>query len=81
MDINIKVYLGRINMKNKYIDSKTFEINDDIFEVDEAIAESIVLLNKKGYKTLFCCSGHNDKEIHKFKTTNENFNEMKNLNE
>ena len=45
----------------KYIDLETFEIIDrviPIFEVDEAIAEAILLLNKKGYKTLFCCAGH-----------------------
>lgn len=31
---------------------------DDYFEVDELIALPISLLNKKGYLTKFCCSGH-----------------------
>ncbi len=45
-------------MNHKYINSKTFEFVDNVFEVDEEIADSIVLLNKKGYKTMYCCSGH-----------------------
>lgn len=31
---------------------------DNYFECDELIAPAISLLNKKGYKTTFCCSGH-----------------------
>lgn len=31
---------------------------DDYFEVDDLIALPIQALNKKGYKTLFCCAGH-----------------------
>lgn len=31
---------------------------DQYFECDDLIAPAISLLNKKGYKTLFCCSGH-----------------------
>ena len=45
-------------MNHKYINSKTFEIVDDVFEVDEDIAEAISILNKKGYHTKYCCSGH-----------------------
>ena len=45
-------------MNHKYIDNNTYEIIDNIFEVDEDIAEAISLLNKKGYKTMYCCSGH-----------------------
>ena len=45
-------------MNHKYINSKTFEIIDDVFEVDEDIAEAISILNKKGYYTKYCCSGH-----------------------
>jgi len=29
-----------------------------LFECDELLAPTISLLNKKGYKTLYCCSGH-----------------------
>lgn len=43
---------------HKYLNSNTFEIVNDIFEVDELIAETISILNKKGYHTLYCCSGH-----------------------
>jgi hypothetical protein len=52
-----------------YIDKKDFNIYfgvDDIrikaplFEVDELIAPVISMLNKKGYITTFCCSGHCD---------------------
>lgn len=43
---------------HKYIDSNTFEIVNDIFEVDDLMGETISILNKKGYHTLHCCSGH-----------------------
>ena len=29
-----------------------------LFDVDELFAPMISLLNKKGYKTIYCCSGH-----------------------
>ena len=45
-------------MNHKYINSETFEIMNNIIEVDEAIAETISILNKKGYYTKYCCSGH-----------------------
>lgn len=45
-------------MNHKYINNKTFEIVDDVFEVDEDIAQTISVLNKKGYHTKYCCSGH-----------------------
>lgn len=45
-------------MNHKYIDTKTFDIIDNVFEVDENIAESIALFNKKGYYTRYSCSGH-----------------------
>jgi len=32
----------------------------DCFEVDDMIAPVISKLNKKGYYTLYCCSGHDD---------------------
>lgn len=51
-----------------YINKKTLETcnvnycsdynEDDYFEVDENIALVIVELNKKGYITAYCCSGH-----------------------
>lgn len=45
-------------MNHKYIDTKTFNIVNNVFEVDKDIAESISLLNKKGYYTRHSCSGH-----------------------
>ena len=43
---------------HKYLNGNTFEIVNDIFEVDDLIAETISILNTKGYHTLYCCSGH-----------------------
>ena len=48
-----------INEKYFSIVSYTDEvIMNDYFECDDIIAPAISLLNKKGYKTNFCCSGH-----------------------
>lgn len=50
-----------MNMNNhKFIDSSTYEIipDENIIEVDPDIVQAISLLNKKGYKTKACCSGH-----------------------
>ena len=34
------------------------EDDENYFECDDMIAPTISLLNKKGYRTAFCCSGH-----------------------
>lgn len=39
-----------------YVDN--YILAEDYFECDDLIAPAISLLNKKGYKTEFCCSGH-----------------------
>ena len=39
-----------------YVDN--YILADDYFECDDLIAPAISLLNKKGYRTEFCCSGH-----------------------
>ena len=50
-----------------YMHSQTFDIIynsnidgylDDYFEIDDYIAKPVQILNLKGYKTRFCCSGH-----------------------
>ena len=44
-----------------YISYNTYEISDtknDSFYVDDIIVPIILILNKKGYFTEYCCSGH-----------------------
>ena len=61
------------------IHKKSFDIlndceegkGDDYFEVDENIALIISLLNKKGYKTTFSCSGHAFANINEFRAENK----------
>ena len=68
------------------IDKDTFEIFSDVsspeventFECDDFIAPAIRVLNLKGYKTCFCCSGHpflskNTKHHDAIKHTNATF--------
>lgn len=64
----------------KYINSKTYELDKDIFEVDELMTDSIILLNKKGYKTENCCQGHYSQQIHKMKCNNDNIDEIIKIN-
>ncbi len=56
-----------------YVNLKTFDIlekedleergRSDSFECDEEMAGIILLLNRKGYRTRFCCNGHLYDEI------------------
>ena len=51
-----------------FMDEKTYRIClinaiNGRFEVDAMIAKTIQILNRKGYKTLFCCSGHAKKDV------------------
>jgi hypothetical protein len=49
-----------------YISEDSFEILENpcenSFEVDDLIAPAISLLNKRGYVTAWCCSGHAEHE-------------------
>ena len=64
----------------KYINSETFEIENNIFEVDELMADSIILLNKKGYITEYCCQGHYSNFIHKVKCNNNDIGKIIKVN-
>ena len=44
---------------NVFIDDKTYDKCNNIFNCDKRIADAIIILNKKGYKTLASCEGHN----------------------
>lgn len=46
-----------INFQTKEIENSKTEFN---FEVDDLMAETISILNKKGYFTTACCSGHTE---------------------
>lgn len=48
-------------MKTVYLNSsyeRTNTLVENGFEVDEQLADTIILLNKKGYKTINSCAGH-----------------------
>lgn len=62
-------------MNHKYISKQTYEVLEDVFEVDPLIAETVITLNKKGYRTTFCCQGHEKNEIHKYKVPKEKYSE------
>ena len=51
-------------MTQVYVDNKLTKVVDkntiDKIELDKPIALLILLLNRKGYETLFSCSGHDD---------------------
>lgn len=47
--------------------SRTDYDENEYFEVDETIALAIAELNKKGYKTSFCCSGHIFDDLSEFR--------------
>lgn len=51
------MYIGKQSY-NLYQSKNDVRIQEDVFEVDEFIAPIISLLNKKGYITTACCSGH-----------------------
>lgn len=46
------------DIMHKYINNNIYEIINNVFEVDDLMGETISILNKKGYHTLYCCSGH-----------------------
>lgn len=52
--------MAYVNLKTNEIwtDSNIDGFLNDCVEIDEVIAPLILELNVRGYKTLFCCSGH-----------------------
>ena len=48
----------------KYLDLNKLEYSDSIVEIDDLIAETVLELNKKGYITYACCSGHSDQRTY-----------------
>lgn len=45
-----------------FVNLNNFEVTDilkDFIPCDDEIAQTIAILNEKGYKTLYCCAGHN----------------------
>ena len=50
-----------------YMDEKTFELSTNPMEhgvqIDDLIAQTIQILNLKGYKTAWSCSGHVEKDF------------------
>ena len=59
------MYVGRYSF-NLYNDREDVRIFEPVFECDELIAPVISILNRKGYKTQFCCSGHvNSRSLYK----------------
>lgn len=48
----------------KYLNLDKLEYQNNIVEIDDLIAETILELNKKGYNTIFSCSGHSDKRVY-----------------
>ena len=46
------------HMQKRYKKVKCESCKSEMFHCDEWIAPTIALLNRKGYKTAYCCSGH-----------------------
>ena len=61
----IQIYMDNSDWKIYGKDLKPIQTEDTNPEIDENIAFSISLLNKKGYRTQYCCEGHayRDKKI------------------
>lgn len=64
-----------------YIEKTTFEIyqqqtTEECFECDDIIAPVIRVLNLKGYKTTFCCSGHPFMDQNEFIAINQTPEEL-----
>lgn len=49
-------YLKRYD--EDYLCPNLFCDNEELFDIDELMITPIQVLNKKGYQTRFCCSGH-----------------------
>lgn len=55
--------IGYPKRKHYYNDYVCFNCQEDyMVEIDDAFWQDVVTLNKNGYITKYCCSGHNDKD-------------------
>lgn len=67
VDININILVNKkdICCMLKYCSvCDNCKSNCEFIELDPNIAEAISILNKKGYRTIFCCEGHDDNEAY-----------------
>ena len=61
----VRKIIGVGKRKHYYNDFPCLTCHRDYFvEIDDDIYKSIIKLNKKGYKTNFCCAGHSAKKRH-----------------
>lgn len=76
---NLYTFIKTNGIYEPIIDSQINCLNKNctglLFEIDELFAPIISILNKKNYKTLYCCSGHirPDQEIIYNKTYEKRF--------
>lgn len=52
------------SMFNVYKDVEDCRYVAPLFECDELLAPIICILNRKGYKTKYCCSGHVNNDVY-----------------
>lgn len=76
VDINMNILINKkdIFCCVNYISScDNCNFEGAFIELDPNIAECISILNKKGYRTMFCCEGHDDSQAYiYFNTLYEN---------
>ena len=62
LDLNkLEIYSGFEDEEDKIIDPE--ELHEGTICLDPLIAPAVLILNRKGYKTMFSCEGHYDKDV------------------